>query len=350
MFCGKIAENKNNEHIIPRFLIEMTGDLKRDGNFGFDLTSNNPVLRKYTFDQFKFPACYNCNLEDSNLEGEIKNIIDNILNEKNLTENNINTLLNWFDKVRVGLWLSFRYLNKDRSNINPRFHIKQRMQENDRSLIIYKIKEIEKGINFLGSDGLGFDYNPTCFALRINNYIFLNISSVLLLSENLGYPYAQKTELSENNLYERNNLIAHIVDGNNCVEKTIFNGIPKNYVAFHQSIYKNAFNEKLIKYYNNDYVKNNSLDYKNGIGNIFIENNNIEKYNGNIDFKNLIEIDNYNKLFSDLINWVYDFQLYDYTRHDYSLLNESLRDSIDMHRQEILAYNLVLKSISALQL
>ena len=39
VFCGKKPENKNKEHIIPQWLIKLTGDPNRKINLGVDFTA-----------------------------------------------------------------------------------------------------------------------------------------------------------------------------------------------------------------------------------------------------------------------------------------------------------------------
>ena len=52
----------------------------------------------------------------------------------------------------------------------PRFHIKNRLGQSDRMIIIYKVNSLNKGINFFGVDNLAFQMQPSCFLIRINNY------------------------------------------------------------------------------------------------------------------------------------------------------------------------------------
>ncbi|MBQ8041729.1 MAG: hypothetical protein IJ273_00175, partial [Alphaproteobacteria bacterium] len=60
VFCGNPPENKNAEHIIPQWLIEMTGNKSRQCHLG-PITPNGSI----EFGAFKFPACERCNSEFS---------------------------------------------------------------------------------------------------------------------------------------------------------------------------------------------------------------------------------------------------------------------------------------------
>jgi hypothetical protein len=111
VFCGNQPEIRTLEHVVPRWLIELTGDPKRIARFGYrHLENGNIVQRYYSFDAFKFPACKSCNETYGILEENVKKIIIRILAEEALSELEFNTLLDWFDKVRIGLWLGYRYL------------------------------------------------------------------------------------------------------------------------------------------------------------------------------------------------------------------------------------------------
>lgn len=335
IFCGKIAENKNKEHVIPQFLIKMTGDPKRNINLGFDILSEDPKLRSYSFDQFTFPACSECNSEDSKLEASVSIIIDKILNEKDLSEDDLNTLLDWFDKIRVGLWLGFMFLNKNRSSINPKYYINSRIKKSDRMLFVYKIKTIDNGINFLGSDTLGFDHNPTCFALRINNYIFLNISSLGLLFEKLGYFSIENFEVNKDG-----NALFFVKTGSNTItNEKILDNLPSGYCSFYQSIYT-QFIKTSDNFINDDYIKNNSIDFKEGVGNIFLEDKNkISKMNTLFNLKNLNPIDNYIEFFIKILNWICDFQYFDYKRFLDSMSDENVKKIGQLGLDKISKYN-----------
>ncbi|MDD4876793.1 MAG: hypothetical protein PHQ86_06680, partial [Dehalococcoidales bacterium] len=139
VFCGERPESKTLEHVIPRWLIEITGDPKRSAHFGFHRSDGGKFSKRiYSFDSFKFPACDECNSYFSSLEGKTKGIVFRLLSEKPLSESELSTLLDWFDKVRIGLWLGYMYLNNNDLGIEPHFYISNRIGLNDRMLLILK--------------------------------------------------------------------------------------------------------------------------------------------------------------------------------------------------------------------
>jgi len=193
VFCGDKPKEKTKEHIIPKWLIEYTGELKRLIQVG---------EKNFSFDQLTFPACDKCNNDYSELEGKAKNALLKIFNNEELTDIDVNNLLDWFDKVRIGLWLlslkMVNYFPELTDDIEPKFYISQRIRKADRLLNIVKINNTRKGINFVGTVSPQFLLTPSCFGLIINNYFFTNISYNFLFNERLGFPKIKSMSYDEN--------------------------------------------------------------------------------------------------------------------------------------------------------
>lgn len=268
VFCGVKPASKTREHIIPKWLIELTGDQNREGFFGYDMR-NNIKERVFSFKSFQFPACKDCNDIFSKLENYTKVIIEKILKNQFLNSYEIDILLDWFDKVRIGLWLGYLYLNKDISVILPKFHIIQRIAQKDRMLAIYEFNDNLKGLNFIGVNTICFEFLPSCFALAINNYVFFNSSCDFLFAKRLGFPYPVESYL----LGENKPVFFKITIGSGkIVSPLIRKKIEKSSVEIYQPIIHTEFRDNLEQSpYNCDYVKKNSLDYNEGIGSIFFK-------------------------------------------------------------------------------
>ncbi len=86
LFCGDRPVGKNKEHVLPQWLLELTGDPTRIANFGLDLSHGieNAAPRQYAFSQFQFPACAVCNGIFSTLEGNAKAVVLKILASERL--------------------------------------------------------------------------------------------------------------------------------------------------------------------------------------------------------------------------------------------------------------------------
>lgn len=287
IFCGKTMEEKSKEHIIPQWLIKMTGDKNRIATFGLDYSKifNDEVpkedikSRKYSFLNFTFPACKWCNENyGSTLEAEMLNILTKVINGRKVNHNDIVHMLDWFDKVRIGLWLGYLYYNEQLEDIELKFHINDRMALKDRALYIYKCEEEIEGINFVGPGGPLFSMIPSCFLMRINNYFFLNISTDFLLLEDLGFPYPEIITIDENgHMYDK------IVDGKKEINQDILSKlkIKNTSKAIFQPIFKQY---REICELDDTYVHNNSIAQSEGNGCIYIKDKEIHKMEINEEY------------------------------------------------------------------
>ncbi|MBI5877642.1 MAG: hypothetical protein HZB53_08335 [Chloroflexi bacterium] len=189
IFCGRKPGTKTNEHVIPRWLISMTGDPKRPINVGPFMSQQEP-FGKFAFDQFKFPACDNCNASFAKLEIRAKPIVEKLLALNGVSTVDFDILLDWFDKIRIGLWLGFhQYLDQNFWQIVPNFYIAARIGMADRALLIYRTKGAQRGVSFLGVGTPAFAHSPSCFTLVVNDLVIVNASTDFLLARQVGLPY-----------------------------------------------------------------------------------------------------------------------------------------------------------------
>lgn len=277
VFCGNKPDNKTKEHIIPKWLIKLTGKPYRKINLGIQIDHKNEKydfkLREFSFSAFHFPACKKCNEEFSALENETKPIIEKILLKNFLTNTEINILLNWFDKVRIGLWLGSLLLDQEVAHINPKFHINNRIAKKDRSLFVYEINDDLKGVQFLGSNTPAFKFTPSCFSLCINNFYFFNISIDFLFARNIGFPFPVKKIMvpkSIGTLYEFSKGLDKVKLP--LIKRSFANA---SFEIFQPIIPKETgdITTNIDDYFNCSYVKENCLDFKNGLGDIFYSDN-----------------------------------------------------------------------------
>ncbi|MBW1932745.1 MAG: hypothetical protein JRI56_06970 [Deltaproteobacteria bacterium] len=266
IFCGERPKAKTKEHIIPQWLIELTGDPNRKAFFGFDIISDKPKQRIYSFDSFSFPSCCHCNNEFSNLESRAKNVVLSILQCKMINDLDINCFFDWLDKVRVGLWLGFLTLSKNCPGITPKFYIKTRISAADRLLFIYRLDTDRLGINFIGTESPSFLHVPSSFALMINNYCFFNVSHFNLCDRRLGFPYAKKAYITD--LSSR--IDAHFVKG---LERRFYPVVRKSSLPkatkFFQPVFSHYKSDNDL--FNTNYVRANSIDWNKGLGKVFQE-------------------------------------------------------------------------------
>jgi hypothetical protein len=202
VFCGKSPENKNREHVLPQWLIRMTGDLKRIATFGVDFNKRPFAPRQFSFDALTFPACTKRNVGFSHLESAAEPVMRALLSHQAVSADNLIILLDWLDKVRVGLWLGYFYLDKNPVGIIPSFHIQNRVGQLDRMVAIVKLVEPSIGLTFVGPESKFYQLTPTCFALRVNGLCLLNASGVSLCSRRLGFPFAEPVRFREDHRLE----------------------------------------------------------------------------------------------------------------------------------------------------
>lgn len=196
VFCGNAPDNKTREHVIPRWLIEFTGDPKRIWQFGewYGEEDASKRERRFAADQFQFPACEACNSAYSDLEGRAKSYVTKLVASEPLTAREWDDLLDWFDKVRIGLWLGMRALSQELELMPARFHIDQRIGRKDRCVLVYRLNSDHEGLTLTGAGDPLFLFWPSCLALTINGLIFMNISIEFLLAARIGFPFPRKIQ------------------------------------------------------------------------------------------------------------------------------------------------------------
>jgi hypothetical protein len=72
VFCGQQPTNRNREHILPQWLLALTGDPKRVVSLGYDYHKGKP--REFAISQFVVPACTACNYRYAEFETLAKGI------------------------------------------------------------------------------------------------------------------------------------------------------------------------------------------------------------------------------------------------------------------------------------
>jgi hypothetical protein len=189
VFCGEAPANKTKEHVLPLWLIEATGDPKESVPLGVDEHSGRP--RFFPLKHLVLPACKVCNETFGELEAQAASVVKAIFARDILSEDDTRTLLDWLDKVRVGLWLWELTLGPSRLTIVPRFRVGQRIGQKDRLVLVVPLDDDLRGLSFFGTQTLAFLHAPSCFGMAMNNVALLNVSFDYLLAQRLGFPYME---------------------------------------------------------------------------------------------------------------------------------------------------------------
>ena len=270
IFCGKKPKDKNLEHVIPQWLIRLTGRERSD------VFSLYPDRDKHlSFLQFKFPACTECNTKYSAMEAKVKPVLENVLAGKSISGADASLLMDWFDKVRVGLWLTNMFYNpKLKHDVQPHFFIDTRVAKTDRMLSVRKLQLSDsenKGIYFNGTQTLLFDYCPSAFTMVINDYYFFNASNNNLVSPRVGFPALSDVKVEDEST---GSLSANFMVGRHKVSNPIIQSfIPnKESITFYQPIYRDYLHNP--DFPKDGYVIEHSYDVANGLGGVFVQRGN----------------------------------------------------------------------------
>lgn len=269
IFCGKLPLSKNKEHILPKWLLSLTGGENKQVPIGYNWKTQETI--KFDFSSLVLPSCQKCNSEFSDMEAKLRPVFDKLLIDLYLSQPELSLLLDWFDKIRIGLWLAVIYLNKNTFGITPKFHIKDRIATKDRLLAITNLYNTNIGLTWIGANSLCFIYSPTCISLQVNNLLFVNASLEFLVSEHLGFPFPIKSEIrSENGITDY-----VMAKSKEIYTKRLFKTVlPEPHIKIMQPIYHQN-QDILPSFYNTQYIHQNSYDYQKGIGKIFLEHDNI---------------------------------------------------------------------------
>lgn len=192
VFCGMTVgkAGRSREHVIPMWLLRATGDPNRQIKVDSDPVSGDDVVRPAS--AFHFPACQPCNEKyGKTLEEHAKRAIETLFAGKSLQVSQCYWLLDWLDKLRVGLWLGFNMLHKE--EFAPKFRIDQRIAIKDRIAIIsVDPKDATKGFGFSGMDNQIFRTSQAGTYFKINNIRILSLSFDSLISRFAGMPFPEE--------------------------------------------------------------------------------------------------------------------------------------------------------------
>lgn len=266
VFCGNRPRDKNREHVLPRWLIALTGAPNRIAHFGPDF--QNKRIRKFAFDELTFPACSECNSAFAVLEKGAEQVVRRLLAQQATNADDLMLFLDWIDKVRVGMWLGYFYLDKNFAGIEPSFHIIQRLGLYDRMVSVVRLEEWVQGLRFVGTSSRFYQLSPTCFGLGINDLYFVSASGMSLCSQRLGFPYLQPVRIREDHRME--------VSFNRGSERIRYpverSGSLPDAVSIYQPVFKLFLkSENTRELLSSEWVKKHTGDRERGLGKLFLQ-------------------------------------------------------------------------------
>lgn len=238
VFCKKYPVSKSSEHVIPRWLMELTGDPKRK----IRVASVDQTSRFLYIDSFKFPACLKCNSEYSLLENRTKLVVKNLIEGNAASANDIETLMDWLDKVRVGLWLGSLMYSGNPYKVTPKFAISSRPKK-DRIVYLARTKSSSSirihGLNIIGFNDPLFHVIPCLLGLRVNGLMIFSLSADAILYGKIALPNYKILAVSLDGAY-----FAQEVYSNEIIGEVPYIG--RRYTTFIQVNYLRSLNKDLI--------------------------------------------------------------------------------------------------------
>jgi len=346
VFCGGPPEKKNREHILPQWLLGLTGDPKRVVNFGANFRDGRTV--RFDWLNFCVPACEQCNTEYSGLEERAKNYVLAILARGTLSSVEYSDFMDWLDKVRIGVWIAYHFIQGNPTNIQPSFHIKSRISQKDRMIAIYALTGEGVGLNAFGVETLVFHSQPSCFGLRINNVLIINMSSDFLFSARCGFPYPKScfTRLDGDDAY-----MMHTDDyvftrriKHPLIRKAILKPSIHLYQPIIQKTTSTRFPSGFLGVQNSDdsyLVKNTMPPYPTGKGILYFQHlDRVEPIfdtNQPIQFQSCMGI--HSRQMHELVKQIYEFQIFLFNQNEFRADNKTLLKAQMDRRRFLIQWN-----------
>ena len=344
LFCGDRPVDKNKEHVLPLWLIELTGDPTRQANFGLDLSQGvkNAKPRQYAFSQFQFPACAACNDKFGKLENAAKPIVLKLLALEKLTATEISILLDWLDKIRIGLWLGVHQLDKNFEGIIPQFYVRYRIGRKDRMIIMAYGALERQQLSFTGPTTLAFRFLPSAFGLIINRLCLVNISFDYLLGRRLGFPYPSNPLISLGGPQGRD--YCELRAGLYRVLRPIYPGPrPLAGITYHQAMFPSENGQPPRSLYETKYVKTHSLDWATGIGGIYFVKGDrfgwLDESGSSQEFNHVEYCDSLEKRMAlsviSALRYLNEHHVPDYSRHHDHAERKAIKTRLSLALQEL---------------
>lgn len=247
-------------------------DSLRDG-FDVEIRRNprQPEKRRMGFASFILPACKSCNDEYSRLEADAKPIMEAVVRGEAVSPAQISVLLDWFDKVRVGVWLWELITVGNPLGIEPKFNIGTRIRGKDRILKISRFQYDSPAISIACTGSLAFHYSPSSFGMMVNNVYFASISFDNLLGPFLGTAYVAESEIDVDDLRR---MKAGVSSGTGVIanptwrDRWLLSG-----VCYMQPLYRFADDKRQILVVGSEYSDEHAIDAAAGVGAIFVSKN-----------------------------------------------------------------------------
>jgi hypothetical protein len=223
----------------------------------------------FPVDSFVSPACDACNNKFSLLEDRAERIMVGLLAGEQLRGWDLSLILDWFDKIRIGIWLTLLALNPNVIRVDPKFRIMQRLGQHDRALLIGTLSPPGQQLLTLCTETPAFLLAPCALGLIVNQLLFINVSREFLFSRRLGFPYPDSISWNEDGSHQ-----VHLVPGTGRIDLPLFpQTLACRMTTAYQAIFAFASSSPEARLlYDTAHVRRFSLDWEHGVGIPIIQN------------------------------------------------------------------------------
>lgn len=269
VFCGEAPVGKTKEHVVPKWLLEITETSRKKLTYG----GGYVVPGKTPFSGFTLPACEKCNNEYSVLEGSAGKVVSKILLGSDISPKEADVILDWIDKVRIGLWLIDLVRGGNKLQIEPKFRISARVGLKDRALKISRIDYKNKALSFVNINTLAFQFAPCCYSLIVNDVILTSISFDGATSRALGYKYGEHVQ---NQSIQSEKIMVEIREGTGAAVPPEWKGrmiTPGQYIFQSVPAYVDGDTGDRVSFLSDRYFCEEAIDAENLKGAIFTSRN-----------------------------------------------------------------------------
>jgi hypothetical protein len=175
IFCGEIPRDCTEEHIVPRWLVKLTGPPKRKGKL------HHPLGQSVPYERSVARACKRCNKRyERVLETPVSAAIRSIVDTRCVDFASVHLIMDWIDKLRWGNWILGLIHTGNPFRIAPTSMIDGFVGRWEQLLWIFATPEPCLRLVTLGST---YDYfylqYPHVFGMFVNGVAFISHSEVL---------------------------------------------------------------------------------------------------------------------------------------------------------------------------
>ena len=178
IFCGNDIRDRSQEHVLPRWLIALGGEINRP----IALPIGSGERKSLPFGLFTTSTCRICNTMRADLEGRAKAVVLRLLAQKPLFRADLHTLIDWLEKTRLVSW-HHCYKSLHGQEPSPTtLKVDGYHHRHDTVVWISRCRQATRHIElFIG--GSTFSAFPSCMGLFANELCLIHTTLPGLLSD-----------------------------------------------------------------------------------------------------------------------------------------------------------------------